>query len=119
MDPDNVPLPIRRGISLVTAWQFLNANNQPLDLTGYSAQLDVRDPRLNTLWLHLSSDAGGGLVITPLTGLVSVAALPALTAAIPATGAGAWDLVLIAPDTNRYRYIGGPAPVSDPVTLVA
>lgn len=118
MDADQIPLPIQRGVTLTTAWQFLDASEVPIPLTDYTAQLDVREPRAGTLWLHLSTEVDGGLTIDEPNGIVAVKALPALTAAIPGLGAGVWDLALLAPDGHRYDYIGGPAPVSDPVTRV-
>lgn len=92
--------------------------DSPIDITGYTARLQVRrrasDP---TALLTLTSAPGDGLVVqpddgdgNPRLGVVAWRARPALTAALP-TGRLVWELEVSTgdvdtdPDADRYTIV--------------
>lgn len=94
-----------------------NPNGTPVNLTGYTAALQLRStPADSTAVLSLTSAAGGGITITPLTGLVSIHATANQTTIID-EGTYYYDLEI----TDAYtgvvtRLIQGQAIVSAEVT---
>jgi hypothetical protein len=65
------------------------------DLTGYTSTFVVKDMLSGTILLSLSTGAGGGIVITPASGLVTITILTAQATLIePSPNLEAqWDLI--------------------------
>lgn len=86
----------------------------PIDLTGYSARMQVRSSYdAQTALLSLSSPSGG-ISIDPLTGTLALTATAAQTAAMPA-GIHVYDLELVI-GTAVDRLLAGRARVSPEAT---
>lgn len=94
-----------------------NPNGTPVNLTGYSAALQVRSlPTSPTAVLSLTSAVGGGITITALTGLVSIHATAVQTRAID-EGTYYYDLEITDTFTGVVtRLVQGQAVVSAEVT---
>ena len=53
--------------------EYLDSQNQPVDLTGYSAAMQIRRTVESAdALLSLTDDSGGGLIITPLLGKIEI-----------------------------------------------
>jgi hypothetical protein len=96
-----------------------NPNGTPVNLTGYSAALQLRSyPDAPTAVLSLTSATNGGITITALTGLVAIHATATQTRAID-EGTYYYDLEITSPATPSAivtRLIQGQAVVSAEVT---
>ena len=73
-----------------------NNSDAPVDLTGYTAEMDIREtPESSTVLLELST-ANGKIVINGPTGEISLGLLAADTAALTWEH-GTYDLILTSP----------------------
>ena len=101
--------PGRYNIAVVSGTTFQLAPTWKVDglavnLTGYSADMQVRDVS-NNLIVELST-SNGKAVITGATGTVTLTLTAAQTAAL-AVGTYSYGLNLIAPDTTTYQILQG------------
>jgi hypothetical protein len=96
-----------------------NPNGTPVNLTGYSAALQLRSyPDAPTAVLSLTSAVNGGITITGATGLVAMQATATQTRAID-EGTYYYDLEITSPASPTAivtRLIQGQAVVSAEVT---
>ena len=93
-------------------------NSNPVDLTGYSARMKIRDPKrapsVNQI-LSLTSATGGGITLGGAAGTI-VVTIAATTMEGINSGKYIYDLELEAPDNTVTRLLKGPFVVSDEVT---
>lgn len=108
---------IDQGADFFIDINYDNPDGTPVNLTGYSAAMQVRSlPSSPDTVLSLNSDVGGGITITPLTGLVSVHATATQTRAID-EGTYYYDLEITDDYTDIVtRLVQGQAIVSAEVT---
>jgi hypothetical protein len=90
-----------RGDTWLRTWDLQDEDGTPIDLTGASARVQVRD-WTDALVLSAST-ADGRLTISPTIGRVQMAAPAAATAAL-APGRYAFDFELSWPDGTRVTY---------------
>jgi hypothetical protein len=89
-------------------------NNVIVNLTGYTARMQVRpDHASQNLILNLS--VGNGITIDGEHGTVSITVTASTTASIPAS-TYVYDIELIAPDTTVQRILEGKFIVTPEVT---
>lgn len=101
--------PGRYNITVVKGTTFTlspvwKVDNLPVDITGYDADLQVRDVS-NTLITEMST-TNGRAVISGALGQVTVTLTAAQTAAL-AAGTYTYGLNLIAPDATTYQILTG------------
>lgn len=82
------PVNLVAGDTWARSWVLSDDAGQPIDLTGASARLHVRDKQ-GTLHASATSALAGGIVITPLTGRIEMEIAAATTG-------------LLAPGPYRY-----------------
>jgi hypothetical protein len=93
---------------------YKNPNGTPINLTGYTAALQLRSlPESPSAVLSLST--GSGITITGATGVVDIHATATQTRAID-EGTYYYDLEITSPATIVTRLIQGQAVVSPEVT---
>lgn len=93
---------------------YKNPNGTPINLTGYTAALQLRSlPESPTAVLSLST--GSGITITGATGVVDIHATATQTRAID-EGTYYYDLEITSPATIVTRLIQGQAVVTPEVT---
>lgn len=110
------PLLIEQGATFrqTFTWQT-GSPSVPVDLTGYSAHMQVRDaPGTLPVLLDLST-ANGGIVLGGTAGTVTLYASATTTAAL-AWSKGRFDLDLTAPNGDVIRLLQGGVVVSPEVT---
>lgn len=102
--PGRLNIKIRQGatVSLPLTWSDANG---PIDMTGYTARMQIRDAVDGSL-LHELTTENGGLSISPNDGEVTVSIAAADTAAFSWTE-GLYDIELIAPDTTVLSWVAG------------
>ena len=106
---DGSPLEVGATFSYQLAWEVEliagSGDYVPVDLTGYSAKMDVRKTIASPLIVSLSS-ANGRITFEPTRGLINLVIPAAITAVLP-SGLYKYDLDLT--DTNGFvtRFIQG------------
>ena len=102
---------------LQLTWQDSLGN--PIDLTHYTARMQVREAYVSSgTWLSLTSAEGGGITLGGTSGTIIITATATQTAAIPVRGnvQGVWDLELVQNNEPVVRLIAGAAFISPEVT---
>jgi hypothetical protein len=87
----------------------------PVDMTGYTASMSIKDRVGGTILLSLSTVAGS-IVIDNTNKSVTLALTPTITAALVWTK-GVYDIEMIAPTGVSYPLAYGTVTVTDAVTL--
>jgi hypothetical protein len=106
---------IDQGADWFINFTYENPAGTPVNLTGATAALQIRtSPLAKTAVLTLTSAAGGGITITPLTGLIACRATATQTTAIT-NGRYAYDLE-ITQNSIVTRLVQGTIEVSPQVT---
>lgn len=105
MNPGRYNISVVNGTTFTLAPQWF-INNLAVNLTGYSADMQVRDVS-NNLIVELST-ANGNIVITPLTGTIT-ATLTAVQTAVGALPVGNYTYALNVTDAaaNVYQILVG------------
>ena len=93
-------------------------NSNPVNLTGYTARMKVRDPKrapsVNQI-LSLTSATGGGITLGGVAGTIIVTVSATIMESIVAAKY-VYDLELESPDGTVTRLLNGPFIVLDEVT---
>lgn len=89
-------------------------NNTPVNLTGYTAALQVRGNVRDTT-AQLSLSTGSGIVLGGSAGTVSATATPTQTRAL-LPGKAVWDIELTSPGGEVTRLLHGDAEITPEVT---
>ena len=106
---------IDQGADWFINFTYENPAGTPVNLTGATAALQIRtSPLAKTAVLTLTSASGGGITITPLTGLIACRATATQTTAIT-NGRYAYDLE-ITQNGIVTRLVQGTIEVSPQVT---
>lgn len=94
-------------------WQQVDGT--PIDLTGYTAKMQIRPTLESSTVLVELSTANRRILMTPLLGVVELDLTAAYTAAIT-WKSGIYDIELTAPDGDIINLVEGSATVSTKVT---
>lgn len=106
-----------QGTTFRQTLRWLDESDTPVDLTGYTAAMQVRaSHKAATTWLDLSS-TNGDIVIVPEDGELQITVVAIDTAAL-APGTGVYDLELTSPGGIVTRLIEGKFTVTPEVTKV-
>ena len=89
----------------------------PVNLTGYTARMQIRSEITSTIVLVSLTTANGGITLGGVLGTVSLYITDSATAAITWTN-GVYDLELVAPGGDVTRLLTGSVSVSPEVTRV-
>lgn len=109
-------LTVEQGATLSEVFTWKDPTGALIDLTGYSAKMQVRRaPGADELYLEASTGAGT-IVLGGAAGTVTITVLAATTAALSFT-TGSWDLVLTAGDGTVTRLVEGTATLDRSVTV--
>lgn len=106
---------IEQGATLLKPIVWKDSNGTPVNLTGYTAKMQVRRNAADPTVLLELSNTNGRLSITPGTGTVTLIFSAATTAAITWTR-GKYDLELTSADGTVTRLIEGEITVSKEIT---
>lgn len=103
-----------QGATFRKTFTWLDENEQPINLTGCSARMQVRPTHNSTtFWLNLVSPTA--ITITPLTGQITVVVSATTTAALPVKR-GVYDLEVVMSTGEVIRLVQGSFTVSPEVT---
>lgn len=93
---------------------FSDNNDTPIDLTGWSAAMMIRDTYGGSVLLSLSSPSSG-ITVGTSNGLVSIVIDKATTGGFTWSD-GVYDVVLTDPSANAYRMVEGTIHINPGVT---
>lgn len=114
MPAGKTDLYVEKGATFATTLTWRDVNNNPVDLTGYTARLQIRRAAAaEDVLVGLTS--GAGLTLGGAAGTIAVRIEATVTAAIPAD-AGVYDLELQAADGTVTRLVEGTVTFSPEVT---
>lgn len=106
---------IEQGATFRKRLTWRGKNNRPVDLTGYTAVMQVRQTQASVEALLELTTVNGRIVLGGKTGTIDLILGADVAAAFtPAF----YDLLLTAPDTTKIRFIEGKIDVSLGVTRV-
>lgn len=108
-------LEIKQGATWVMEFYYVDSTGTAINLTGYTARLQIRSDYEATSTLASLTSPSGGLVITGASGLVTATISAADTAALPA-GQFVYDLEIISSGGVVTRMAEGPGVISREVT---
>lgn len=101
-------------LSVVATWK--DSNGTPVNLTGYTARLQVRnDFAAGSAVLSLTTE-NGGIALGGTAGTVTLSAAATATAALSAPYVGVYDLELVSGGGVVTRLLEGTANVTPEVT---
>ena len=105
-----------QGATFRKTFTWLDENEQPINLTGCSARMQVRSAYKSTsTWLSLTSGSGGGLTLEALTGTITMVITATTSAALP-INKGVYDLEVVQTNGEVTRLLQGSFIVSPEVT---
>lgn len=110
-----VDLYIHQGATYRHDWLYVDDADQPIDITGYSARLQIRASEASTTVLYSATTANGQLVIDGAAGLVMLA-IPDPTNAAWTWRYGVYDLELVDPDAVVDKIGWGKVRVKPEIT---
>lgn len=108
-------LSIQQGATLAVAVTWKDSNDVPVDLTGYTARLQVKETYDGNAVLSLNT-SNGGIALGGTAGTINLAAAATATAALAAPFSGVYDLELVSGSGVVTRLLEGAATVSPEVT---
>lgn len=113
MNPGRYNITVYKGTTfqLSPIWKV---DNLPVDLTGYSADMQVRQFTDSAIEVELST-ANGKIVINPGLGQIAMTLTATQTAALTANSYQ-YDLNLTSPDGYVYKILQGAFVVNESVT---
>jgi hypothetical protein len=96
-----------QGATFQRSFRWVDADEQPILLTGWSARMQVRTSyKAAEPLVSLDSDALGGIVLTPAEGGIYLELDAAATAELPAKQ-GVYDLEMVSPTGEVTRLLQG------------
>ncbi len=114
--PANIPLTIYQGATLRQSYQLLDANRDPINLTGFSVRAQGRlDFTSASTLFDLSTTNGKITVPTPSNGTLILNMTAADTAAL-AFDVGVYDIEIVSPGGTVDRVVKGKLTLDKEVT---
>lgn len=120
MPAAKINLTVEQGATFTHIVEWKDGKNKPVNLTGYTAALQVRETAAESSPVLLEVGSvlpETGIVITPSTGTITITITDEETAALTFKK-GVYDLLLSAPDGTKRRLMQGSFTVSPRVTVV-
>lgn len=108
-------LEIAQGETLAQTFVWQNDAGQPVDLTGYTARMQVRERHESQTVLLELTTANGGIQLGGASGTITLSMSATQTAALT-WRRGVYDLELVSPAGVVTRLLEGVATVSPEVT---
>jgi hypothetical protein len=96
--------------------EYKDNNGSPIDLTGASAKMQVRDTKGGSKLAFTLTSPAGGITITPLLGKLSIKMTPTQTSKLfyPKSS---YDIMITDSNTNKIKLLEGFITLSRSVTI--
>jgi len=99
-------LVIRKGAKFDKTIVYKDSNKNPIDLTGYSAKMQIKANSWSSSILELST-SNGSLVLGGPAGTIQMILLDSATAGLSYSGTGVYELNLVDPSGYTKKLIEG------------
>ena len=107
---------VKRGDSYMVTITYQDSSKQPIDLTGYTARLQIR-AKVSSTEFALELTEASGLTLGGPAGTIDIALTPTQTETdLAELKAGVYDLELTSPAGIVTTIIGGSVTLADQVT---
>lgn len=106
---------IEQGATFTFPLVYKDSNDVPVNLTGYTARMQVRRSKASTTAVLTLTTENGSITLGGSAGTIDIVASAEDTAAIPIK-VGVYDLELVSPSGNVKRLIEGEVTISQEVT---
>lgn len=110
-----VNLTINQGATFRYKFAWRDKNGRPIDITGYTARMQIRADVSASAPLITLTTENSGLALGGKTGVISLYINDTATSAIT-WNKGVYDVELIAPTGDVFRAVGGNVTVSPEIT---
>jgi hypothetical protein len=114
MDTPRHDIEIHQGATFSLGFAYLDPAGVPIDLTGWTARMQVRDRVGGKVLADLSTE-NGSITIDPLVGRLQVTIARTVTRQMP-TGLAIYDLFIVSPDDFAIKFLEGEVKVVGSVT---
>lgn len=114
METPRHDIEIHQGASFAIGFSYLDPDGNPIDLTGWTARMQVRTNVGGRVLADLST-VNGMIVTDPVAGRVNVTFPRSVTRAMP-HGMALYDLFIVSPDDFAIKLIEGEVTVIPSVT---
>jgi molybdopterin-binding protein len=104
---------IEQGATLFREIAWLDGTGVPVDLTGFTARMQIRPSINSDEIIHELTTENGEITIIPLTGVIRIEVSPVVTSSL--TQRGVYDLELVN-GTDVFRLLQGHVRISKEVT---
>lgn len=115
MPAAKIDLTIEQGATFRKTFRWRDSTNTPIDLTGYTARMQIREEYDSSNYIIELTTANGGIAITEAEGVVDLFISDSNTAAIT-NKRGVYDLELITPSAEVIKFIKGAVIIIEEVT---
>ncbi|CAB4122175.1 hypothetical protein UFOVP26_109 [uncultured Caudovirales phage] len=114
-DIQKINLTIEQGATFRYKFAWVDTKKRAINLTGYTARMQIRATVEDVAILAELTTSNGGLVVSEISGIVSLLMSDTQTSAFNWTK-GVYDIELISPNSEVYRMVSGSVTVSKEVT---
>ncbi len=115
MPAAKIDLTIEQGTTYRQTFTWQDANGVPIDITGWTARMQIRATKESVTFLEELTTANAGIVIGGITGTVEIVITSAKTTAY-AFAQAVYDLELIDTSSEITRFLEGRITISYEVT---
>ena len=112
--PVHFEIPTYSEFSVTMTWYVTSAKSATVDLSNYTAAMDIRRKQSDSAAL-IALTSGSGITLGGSAGTIVIARTDTQTAAVT-PGPGVWDLELIASAGSHLRLVEGPCEFTPSVT---
>lgn len=109
-------LVIEQGTTFRLEVAYEQPEGSPVDITGWSARMQVRQGHASTAAVLDVTSLGGAITVDGPLGTVTVHVGATVTAALPAPFLGVYDLEIASPDGTVIRLVEGSCRITPEVT---
>ena len=110
-----VDLYVPQGSTYIHTFEYVASDGSAIDLTGYTARMQIRETVDATTTIYEATSAGGEITTTPLEGKV-VLTIDATDTSAFTFSTAVYDLELEATDTTVIRLVKGKVKLDKEVT---
>ncbi len=107
---------VEQGTTFTLEVAYEQPEGSPVDLTGWSARMQVRQGHASTSAVLDLTSLAGSIAVDGTLGTVTVHAIATVTAALPAPFLGVYDLEIASPDGTVIRLLEGSCRITPEVT---
>lgn len=115
MAAGKLDLVIEKGATFRKTLFYKDSNKDAIDLTGYTARMQIRDTAASTAFLAELTTENGGITITPLLGQLDLFISDTDTSAL-ASDSGVYDCELIDAGGEVIKLVRGTVSIIEEVT---